>query len=45
MTIGTAGTQLFDSFTIFQNGQNNGAKISGFDATKCIFSYIKLSLI
>ena len=43
MTIGTASTQRFDSFTIFQNGQNNGAKIWAFDATSCISRYIKLS--
>ena len=32
MIIGTASTKLLESFTIFQNGQNNGVKIWVFDA-------------
>ena len=32
MIIGTAGTKLLESLTIFQSGQNNGVKIWVFDA-------------
>ena len=44
-TIGTADTKLFESFTIFQSGQNNGVKIQVFDATRGISGYRKLPLI
>ena len=27
MIIGTAGRKIFESFTIFQSGQNNGVKM------------------
>ena len=45
MIIGTAGTKLLESFTIFQSGQNNGVKIQVFDATMGISRYKKLPLI
>ena len=32
MVIDTAGTRILEPFTIFQSGQNNGAKIWVFDA-------------
>ena len=37
MIIGTASTQLFESVTIFQSGQNNGVEIWTFDATTGAF--------
>ena len=45
MIIGTAGTKLLESFTIFQSGQNNGVKIQVFDATRGIYRHRKLPLI
>ena len=39
--IGTAGTKILESFTIFQSGQNNGVKIWAFDATRGISRYRK----
>ena len=45
MIIGTAGTQLFESFTIFQSGGNNGVEIWVFDATGGISRCIKLPMI
>ena len=43
--IGTAGTKILESFTIFQSGQNNGVKIWAFDATRGISRYKKWPLI
>ena len=37
MMIDTAGTYSFESFTIFQSGQNNGVKIWAFDAIPVAF--------
>ena len=45
MIIGTAGTKLLETFTIFQSGRNNGVKIWVFDATTGISRYRKLPLI
>ena len=39
--IGTAGTELLESFTIFQSEQNNSVKIWAFDATRGISRYKK----
>ena len=46
MIIGTAGTKLLESFTIFQSARNNGVnKMWVFDATRAISRYRKLPLI
>ena len=45
MIIGSAGTKLSESLTIFQSEQNNGVKIWVFEANKDIFRYRKLPLI
>ena len=36
MIIGLAGIKLFVSFTIFQNGRNNGVEIWALDVTRGI---------
>ena len=41
--MGTTGTQLFESFTIFQSGQNNDVKILVFDVTRSISRFIKVT--
>ena len=45
MIIGTSCTQLFESFTTFHSGRNNGVEILDFDATCQEHFQIKLRLV